>query len=81
MGDFRKKYPTAWGDSEGKNLAGKYLTYNGVVCQRKKKLYQQRFGNKNLTQTKAFIPFPPPVIFFFSMRDLGQPSWIFADMI
>ena len=49
-------------DSEGKNLAGKLPDIQRRCMSEEKKLYQQRFGNKNLTQTKAIIPFPPPAL-------------------
>ena len=52
-------------DSEGKNLAGKYLTYNGVVCQRKKNYISKGLGTKILPKPKhsylsPLHPPPPP---------------------
>ena len=69
-------------DSEGKNLAGKYLTYNGVVCQRKKNYISKGLGTKILPKPKhsylsPLRPSPPPLpqrshgrltIFFFDAR-------------
>ena len=47
-------------DSEGKNLAGKYLTYNGVVSQRKKNSISKGLGTKILPKPKhSYLP-PPP---------------------
>ena len=80
-------------DSEGKNLAGKYLTYNGVVCQRKKNYISRGLGTKILPKPKHsyLSPLHPPppslkghmvgLLYFSLMRDLGHPSWIFAGMI
>ena len=40
-GDFRKKYPADWFRGE-KNLARKYLAYNGLVCQGKNTSFQNQ---------------------------------------
>lgn len=48
-------------DSEGKNLAGKYLTYIGVVSQRKKNSISKGLGTKILPKPKhSYLPPPRP---------------------
>ena len=44
MCDFRKNILQT--DFHQKNIARRYLSYNGFVCQEKKN-YHQRFGKKN----------------------------------
>ena len=39
-----------------KNLARRYLSYNGFACQGKKLLSPEVWGKKILTQTKSPIP-------------------------
>ena len=53
-GDFRKKYPGDWFRGE-KNLARKYLTYNGFVCQGKKNSYQNQITHNPPPLTSQMV--------------------------